>query len=58
MIAAVFHHVPLLCIPVLEDQVDLAKQIQEKGIGLMLPLDKLNSDSLKEAVLAIVANIR
>jgi len=52
--AAIYQRVPILCIPMLEDQVDLARRVEAQGIGLTLNLSQLSPDSLIDYVHTII----
>lgn len=54
--AAIFHQVPLLCIPILEGQVELARKVEVKGIGLTLTLQHLTMASLVTTIHTLVSN--
>ncbi|XP_072014808.1 UDP-glucuronosyltransferase 2C1-like [Amphiura filiformis] len=51
---AIYHAVPVICIPVFADQWDDAKRLEVKGVGLQLDLFTLTSDKVVEAVETIV----
>ena len=56
--AAIYQRVPILCIPMLEDQVDLARRVNAQGIGLTLNLSQLSPDSLIDNVHTIITTKR
>lgn len=53
---AVYHAVPLLVLPLLGDQPDIAQRVVEKGIGLKLDVTKITSNSVFESIKSILEN--
>ena len=55
---AIYHAVPVICIPVQSDQWDIARRLVEKGMGLQLSLHGMDSDDLVEAINDITGDKR
>ena len=56
---AIYHAVPVICIPVLGDQWDNAVRLRAKGVGLQLTLlAPLKSEELVEAAKTITTDKR
>ncbi|XP_072020161.1 UDP-glucuronosyltransferase 2A3-like isoform X2 [Amphiura filiformis] len=53
---AIYHGIPVICIPVQSDQWDNAKRLEVKGVGLQLDLRSLTSDVLIQAVETVLRN--
>jgi zeaxanthin glucosyltransferase len=53
---ALAHGVPLVAIPITNDQPGVAARILASGTGLFLPLPQLTAHALKEMVDAVLAN--
>ncbi|KAG7462597.1 hypothetical protein MATL_G00186450 [Megalops atlanticus] len=51
---AIFHGVPMVCIPVFGDQHDVATRVQAKGFGIYLDFAALTEDSLLSAIRTIL----
>ena len=47
---AIYHGIPVICIPIQGDQWDNVKRLEVKGVGLQLELTSLTSHVLVEAV--------
>ncbi|XP_072017500.1 UDP-glucuronosyltransferase 2A3-like [Amphiura filiformis] len=50
---AIYHGVPIICLPIFFDQYDNAQRVASRGIGLRLNIADLTSDILLEAIHAI-----
>lgn len=55
---AVYHSVPLLCIPIFADQGDIARRVLDKGLGLILDRRTLTAEALVNATNTIVSDKR
>ena len=55
---ALYHAVPVLCIPVFADQTDVAARIVSKEIGLKLTLQTLTTEGLQNAIRTILQDKR
>ena len=47
---ALYHGVPIICLPILLDQFDNAQRVASRGIGLRLDITTLTSDQLVNAM--------
>ncbi|XP_030852387.1 UDP-glucuronosyltransferase 2B33-like [Strongylocentrotus purpuratus] len=52
----VYHGVPCVVIPLLEDQYDVASRIIHHGMGVKLDYHTLNADKIEEAVRTVLGN--
>ena len=55
---ALYHAVPVICIPLFFDQFAIAQRIVSKGIGIRVDIASLTSDNLEQAVLHVLSNHR
>ena len=55
---AVYHGVPIICLPVFFDQFDMAQRVASKGIGLRLDLPTLTSQQLLTAIQTVLTEER
>ena len=55
---AIYHGIPVICIPIQGDQRDNAKRLEVKGVGLQLELSSLTSHVLVEAVNTLLEDKR
>ncbi|XP_072042634.1 UDP-glucuronosyltransferase 2B10-like [Amphiura filiformis] len=47
---AIYHGIPVICLPVFYDQPDIAQRIASKGAGLRLDINTVTSEILVEAI--------
>ena len=55
---ALYHAVPIICIPLFFDQFAIAQRIVSKGIGIRVDIASLTSDKIEQAVLHVLSNHR
>ncbi len=55
---AIYHDVPLICIPIQSDQWDNARRLEVKGVGLQLELRSLTKEKLIQAVNTVLRDDR
>lgn len=53
---AIYHNVPMVGIPLMSDQHLNVRQVVNLGIGRELSIETLNSDSVTEAITAVIEN--
>ena len=53
---AVYHGIPIVCMPIFADQVDNAKRIIDRGLGLVLDKDHETADSFFLTVQEVIQN--
>ncbi|KAJ8040052.1 UDP-glucuronosyltransferase 2A3 [Holothuria leucospilota] len=53
---AIYHAVPLLVMPLLGDQVDVAQRVVERGIGLKIDITTVTSQSVTKNIKTILTN--
>ncbi|XP_002742140.1 2-hydroxyacylsphingosine 1-beta-galactosyltransferase-like [Saccoglossus kowalevskii] len=53
---AMYHGVPIVCIPLLFDQFDTAAKIKYKGVGTYVKMKSLNNENLYEAMVDVLSN--
>ncbi|XP_006825899.1 2-hydroxyacylsphingosine 1-beta-galactosyltransferase-like [Saccoglossus kowalevskii] len=53
---AMYHGVPMVCIPLLFDQFDTAAKIKSEGVGTYVKMKSLNYDNLYEAIVEVLLN--
>ncbi|XP_072045580.1 UDP-glucuronosyltransferase 2B15-like [Amphiura filiformis] len=53
---ALYHAVPIICLPLFADQFGVAARVVSKGIGLQLDITSLTSDKLVRAIRHVVDN--
>ncbi|XP_072014288.1 UDP-glucuronosyltransferase 2A2-like [Amphiura filiformis] len=55
---ALYHAVPIVCIPIFADQLDVAARVVSNGIGLQLNLQTLTTADLQETIRTVLQNKR
>lgn len=55
---AMHYRVPMVVIPMIADQHQNAKRIQELGIGISLDVETFTSEDLREAIVEVMQNPR
>ena len=55
---AIYHAVPVICLPVFYDQLDIAQRFVSKGAGLRLDINTLNSETLVNAITRVTEDKR
>ena len=55
---ALYHAVPIVCIPMFGDHYDVATRVRIKEIGIEIPLEELTSQVLVEAVKTVLEDSR
>lgn len=55
---AMHYRVPMVVLPMIADQHQNAKSIQELGIGITLDVENFTSEDLKEAIVEVMQNPR
>ncbi|XP_064609213.1 UDP-glucuronosyltransferase 2B10-like [Liolophura sinensis] len=53
---ALYHGVPVLCLPVMYDHVQIGARVARRGVGKTLELNSLTSDKLRDAMIEIIHN--
>ncbi|XP_077862378.1 UDP-glucuronosyltransferase 2B10-like [Saccoglossus kowalevskii] len=53
---AIYHGVPMVCIPLVFDQFDTAAKIKSKGLGSYVKMKSLNNKNLYEAMVEVLSN--
>ena len=53
---ALYHGVPIICLPVFFDQFDNAQRVASRGIGLRLDITTLTSEQLMNAVNTVLGD--
>ena len=53
---ALYHGVPIICLPIFFDQFDNAQRVASRGIGLRLDITTLTSDQLVNAVNTVLGD--
>ncbi|XP_072049032.1 UDP-glucuronosyltransferase 2B18-like [Amphiura filiformis] len=47
---AIYHGIPVICLPVFHDQSDVAQRLASKGAGMRLDINTVTSETLVEAI--------
>ncbi len=55
---AIYHGVPVICLPVFYDQADIAQRLVTKGAGLRLDINAVTSDMLVETIQRVLNDQR
>ena len=58
IVEAVYHGVPMICLPLIYDQHHNAAFVKAKGIGRMLNFNELDDKNFKEAIVDVIVNDR
>ncbi|XP_006812492.1 2-hydroxyacylsphingosine 1-beta-galactosyltransferase-like [Saccoglossus kowalevskii] len=53
---AMYHGVPMVCIPLMIDQFDTAGKIVSNGVGTYVKMKSLNNENLYEAIVEVLSN--
>ena len=55
---AIYHAVPVVCIPFQGDQIDNGVRVKAQGLGLMIPPKSLTTARLEEAIYTVITEPR
>ena len=58
MFEAIYHGVPIICLPFFYDQLDIAQRVASKGGGLRLDINSLDTKTLVDAIRKVIAEER
>lgn len=55
---AIYHHIPIIGMPFVGDQLTNVQRIVDKGMGLSLDHNTLDKETLKKSILEVIDNPR
>ena len=55
---AIYHGIPVVCVPFQGDQIDNAVRVKNKGLGLTVSPKLLTTESLKTAIKTVLSESR
>ena len=55
---ALYHGIPILCLPLFSDQFGVAARVVSRGIGLQLDINLLTSDKLVKSIRHVIDDPR
>lgn len=53
---AVYHGVPLICVPNFADQGDISRRVADRGLGVVLAKGDLTQDTLTQNIREVLGN--